>query len=1072
MPKRSDIRKILIIGSGPVNIGQASESDYSGVQACKALKELGYEIVLVNSNHATITTDDNVADVTYIEPLNIKRLTDIIANERPDALLPNIGGQTSLNLCLELNNAGILDKYKVDVIGTQIDTYETLQDRIALKNSISVLGLDMPLSSEVSSVDEAESMAIVIGYPVVIRPAFSVDGTGGGIAYNVEELKVLVERGIESSLISQIVLEESMIEWSKAEYEVLRDSNNSKLVICQIENVDPMGIHSGDSICVTPMITVSQQLQNTMKEYSYSIVEHFHVIGNAHIQYAFNPTSQKVVVLDVKLGAFGSSEFATKAAGISADFVATKLAMGLNLDELEICQSSNNHVNGHVVVKFPRWIFEKFTGVEDRLGTQMRSIGEVMGVGKSYKEALQKAVRSLDTGRHGLGFAKDFHSLDQIDLKQLLIEATSERQFIIYEALRKGVSVEDIHVLTHINTWFIAQMKNLIDLENQILQYRGQDLPVEMLRNAKIAGFSDLYLAGLLDVSEESLRVQRLNAGMHVQLHAIKGCSQNLWCYYSSYRTTSESGGVDATSKGEQNMKVIVLGGGPNRIGHGNEFDYCCVHALQSLKELGFETIMVNCNPRAVSTNFDTADILYLEAITLEDVLAIYEYEKPLGVIAQFAGQMPMKIANGLQNAGVKILGTSPETFALAENKTLFQKFMSELNIPMPESGTACDFENAKQIANKIKYPLLVSTPTVFGGKSMEVVHDEESLRQCVEASDLICLERPIIIDRFLENALECEADVLCDGENAFIPVVMEHIEYAGIHSGDSACVIPPFSITEEQMVSIKDYSCRIASKLGVIGLMNVQFAIENGKVFVLEAKPRAARTVPLVSKVCDINLVHLTVKIIMSKFILNKLDLSSLQVPEINHFGVKEAVFPFKMFTDIDPILGPQMHSTGSVLGLAETFGLAFYKALEGSGTVLPLSGTVLLSVNEEDREASVAVAKYFEKLGFQIKATRGTFAYISARGVKAEIINKLHEGRPNIEDAIKNGMLNMVINTPTGKRSSNDDSYIRKAAIKFAIPYITTLTAALASAKGIEDRLLLNIDNTQSLQKYKESV
>jgi len=1088
MPKRSDIKKILIIGSGPIIIGQACEFDYSGTQACKALKGLGYEIVLVNSNPATIMTDPKVADVTYIEPLNIKRLTDIIAKERPDALLPNLGGQMALNLSLELSNAGILDKYAVKVIGVQLDAIERGEDRIAFKNTMHALGIEMPLSKEAYTVDEAADIAAEIGYPVVIRPAFTMGGTGGGIAYNIEELQVIVSRGIQASMVGQVLIEESVLGWEELELEVVRDAKNHMITICFIENIDPMGVHTGDSFCAAPMLTISPELQKKLQDYSYSIVESIGVIGGTNVQFAHDPQTGRVVIIEINPRTSRSSALASKATGFPIAYISSLLAAGLTLDEIPYWKGGtlDQYVptGDYVVIKFARWAFEKFKGVEDRLGTQMRAVGEVMSIGRTYKEAFQKAIRSLESGRYGLGFAKKFNTLEKDDLMQLLAIPTSERQFIIYEALRKGATVDEVFALTKIKHWFLTQMKELVELENEILLYKKRVMPAATLIQAKKDGFSDKYIAKLLGVPEEYIRMQRNTLGIVEEWDFVPVSGvNNAEYYYSTYNGLGTLGKAVKEARIAQGLqpvnelkskekRVIILGGGPNRIGQGIEFDYCCVHAAFALRDLGFDTIMINCNPETVSTDYDTSSKLYFEPLTVEDVLSICEHEQPLGVIVQFGGQTPLNIAEELKQAGVNILGTAPEIIDLAEDRDLFRNMMEKMGIPMPESGMASNVDEAIANANAIGYPVMVRPSFVLGGRAMEVIHDEEMLRQYVDTAVLVSPDRPILIDRFLENALECEADALADGTNAFVPAVMEHIEYAGIHSGDSACVIPPVNITEAQLSTIREYTRKIASELGVVGLMNIQYAIENGKIYVLEANPRASRTVPLVSKVCNFEMVKIATGLIMAPFTGKPVDLSVMKPPVIKHFGVKEAVFPFNMFPEVDPILGPEMRSTGEVLGLAETFGLAFYKALEGAKTILPLSGTILLSVNEDDRPESVAVAKYFEKLGFKIKATRGTHAYITAQGVKAEVINKLYEGRPNIEDAIKNGELQMVINTPVGKRSSNDDSYIRKAAIKFAIPYITTLTAAMASAKGIDDRMFLNIDNVQSLQKYHESI
>ncbi|MEI6132051.1 MAG: carbamoyl-phosphate synthase large subunit [Bacillota bacterium] len=1058
MPKKVDIKKILIIGAGPVVIGQGSESDLSATQACNVLKEIGYETVLVNSNPASIMTDLETATVTYVEPLNIKRLTDIISKERPDALLPNVGGQTSINLSAELFNSGILDKYGVKLIGTRIEAIEIAEDRIAFKNAMSGLGIEMPLSKDAFSTDEAAEIAQEIGYPVVIRPAYAIGGIGGGIAYNAEELTTVVNRGIQSSMVGQVFVEESVLGWNELELEVLRDVDGNKLTACFIENIDPMGIHTGDSFCVTPMLTVSQELQNKIEKLSFAISDSLKIIGCLNLQFAHNLTTGRLVMVEINPHTSMTSAFASKATGLQIAKISTQLAVGISLEEINI--SKNKEQN--IVVKAPRWAFEKFKGAQDKLDTQMHSVGEVIGIGMSFKEALQKAIRSLEIGRHGIGHVSKLMTLEKADILQTLATPTSERIFAIYEAFVKGATIEEVQQLTKINAWYLNQISELVDLEKEVQKFKVTDIPVELLARAKKDGFSDKYLAKLTSGSHEEIMGLRIAKGILPGWGTVKNkVNIEEEYYYSSYLTSEVGPKVSSKS-------VVILGGGPNRIGQGIEFDYCCVHAAKALKSMGFEPIMINCNPGALSTDFGISDKLFIDPLTMEAVISICNAQKPLGVIVQFGGYTPLNIAQGLKNAGINIIGSSPEVFDIVKDRDGFRKLMSEMNIPTPESGNAKDLEEAIKIAEKIGYPVLVRLALELSGKAIEVVRDEEMLKNYVINATLINPNGPIMIDRFLENALECEVDALVGGGKAFIPTVMEHIEYAGIHSGDSACVIPPVNISPAQLELMQQYTTKIAERIGATGLMNMQFAIENGKVMVLEANPRASRTVPLVQKVCNFDLIKNATKLIMAQLTGESPDVSAMKAPVIEHFGVKEAVFPFNMFPQVDPLLGPEMRSTGSVLGLAETFGLAFYKALEGEGTVLPLSGTILVSVNDSDREACVPVMKYFEKLGFKIKATRGTHTFITSKGVKAEIINKLFEGRPNIEDAIKNNELQMIINTPSGKRSSTDDSYIRKAAIKYGIPYITTITAAMACAKGIDDRLFLNIDNIRALQEY----
>ena len=1084
MPKRTDISSIMIIGSGPIVIGQACEFDYSGTQACKALRNLGYKIILVNSNPATIMTDPVIADVTYIEPLNVTRLTEIIVKERPDALLPNLGGQTGLNLSLDLQKAGVLDKYNVKVIGINLEAIERGEDRIIFKEMMDKIGVEMARSFEAYSVDESIEAAEKLGYPVVVRPAYTMGGTGGGIAYNKEELQVISNRGIMASRINQVLIEESVLGWEELEVEVVRDSKNQMIAVCMIENIDPMGVHTGDSFCSAPMLTISEELQKRLRKIAFSIVSECGVIGGCNVQLAHDPTTGRVIVIEINPRTSRSSALASKATGLPIAYVSSLLAAGLTLDEIPYWKEGtlDKYVpyGDYIVLKFARWAFEKFIGSEDKLGTQMRAVGEVMSIGRTFKEALQKAIRALEIGRSGLGFAKNFNELSIEDLLQKIAAPNSERYFAIYEALRKGIGIDEIHSVTKIKKYFLEQINELVELETEILTYKQRILPNELLIRAKKDGFADKYLGVLLEVPEEYIRLHREMVGIEKEWDVVPVSGADAEYFYSTYNglgrlsseltQSREKRGVKTNVGAGDRKKVIILGGGPNRIGQGIEFDYCCVHTAFALRKSGFETIMVNCNPETVSTDYDTSDKLYFEPLTVEDVLSICWHEKPLGVIAQFGGQTPLNIAMELKKAGVPILGTTPEVIALAEDRDLFRKMMDKMNIPMPKSGMARNYEDAADVANKIGYPVMVRPSYVLGGRAMEIVFDDEQLKNYIEINaQYISNEAPVLIDRFLDNALECEADALADGGNAFVPAIMEQIEYAGIHSGDSACVIPTVNITKEQTEAIRDYTCKIARELGVVGLMNIQYAIHHGKVYVLEANPRASRTVPIVSKVCNLNMVELAIKLIMSGHTGAKLDLSSIKPPEVPFYGVKEAVFPFNMFPEVDPVLGPEMRSTGEVLGLSDSFGLAFYKALEGGKTVLPLSGSVLISVAEKDKAQSVEVAQRFNSLGFKIYATKGTHDYLAEKGIKTELINKLYEGRPNITDAIKNRQLDMIINTPSSsKRSDADGSYIRKSAIRYNIPYMTTLTAALAGAKGIEEKAKKMNEKLYSLQEY----
>ena len=1045
MPKRDDINKVMIISSGPIIIGQACEFDYSGTQACKALRKLGYEIVLANSNPATIMTDPGMAEATYIEALNVETMTEIIEKERPDALLPNLGGQTGLNLSSALAEAGVLEKYGVKIIGVEIDAIKRGEDRIAFKATMDKLGIEMCKSAPAFSVEEAEKIADKLGYPVVIRPAYTMGGTGGGLVYNVEELRLIAARGISASFVNQILVEESVLGWEELELEVVRDAKDQKITVCFIENVDAMGVHTGDSFCTAPMLTIDPELQKRLQKYSYDIVDAIKVIGGTNVQFAHDPKTGRVVVIEINPRTSRSSALASKATGFPIALVSAMLAGGLTLDEIPYWREGTldkyTPWGDYVVVKFARWAFEKFEGSEDKLGTQMRAVGEVMSIGKNYKEAFQKAIRSLENGRHGLGFAKDFNQKSLEDLMDLLAEATSERQFIMYEALRKGAGVADLHRKTHIKQWFIEQMKELVALEEKILAHKGKDLPDALLIQAKKDGFSDRYLSKILAVSEKEIREKRIGLEMVEGWEPVPVSGvENAAYYFSTYNAPDQVGSSDR-------RKIMVLGGGPNRIGQGIEFDYCCVHAAFTIKDEGFESIMVNCNPETVSTDYDTSDKLYFEPLTVEDVLSIYEKEKPEGLIVQFGGQTPLNIAAELAEAGVKIIGTQPEAINLAEDRDQFRIMMRKLGIPQPESGMASTLEKALKIADRIGYPLMVRPSYVLGGRGMEVVHDEEMLKHYVAAAVDISPERPILIDKFLENAIEAEADAISDGTDAYVPAVMEHIELAGIHSGDSACVIPPISIAAKHLDTIYDYTRRIAIELNVVGLMNIQYAIADDTVYILEANPRASRTVPLVSKVCNISMARIATQLILGKK-LTDLDIKTKNIP---HYGVKEAVFPFNMFPEVDPLLGPEMRSTGEVLGMADSFGLAYYKAQEATQSVLPDEGGVLLTVSDADRPAVGEVARQLDQLGFKIIATNGTHRFLKECGIDAKRILKMHEGRPNIVDAIKNNEIQLVINTPSGKLSKHDDSYIRKTAIKFKIPYITTLAAALAAARGI---------------------
>jgi len=1064
-------KKALIIGSGPIIIGQACEFDYSGTQACKALRNLGYEIVLVNSNPATIMTDPEMADATYIEPLNVARLTQIIEEERPDVLLPNLGGQSGLNLCSELAQAGVLERYNVEVIGVQVDAIERGEDRIAFKNTMDALGIEMARSEVAYSVEEALAIADKLGYPVVLRPAYTMGGAGGGLVYNVDELRTVCARGLQASLVGQVLVEESILGWEELELEVVRDKDGNMITVCFIENIDPLGVHTGDSFCSAPMLTIPEYVQKRLQEKSYKIVESVQVIGGTNVQWAHDPKTDRDIVIEINPRTSRSSALASKATGFPIALVSAMLATGLTLKDIPCGKygTLDKYVpdGDYVVIKFARWAFEKFKGVEDKLGTQMRAVGEVMSIGKTYKEAFQKAIRSLETGRYGLGFVKDFHETSKEELLRRLHTPSSERHFMMYEALRKGATVEEIHDITKVKHWFINQMLELVQQEEQLMAGKGR-LPADAeLLSAKKNGFSDKYLSKILEIPEDAIRNRRLELGIEENWEPVHvSGTQDKAYYYSTYN------GTDRNPITEEKPKVMILGGGPNRIGQGIEFDYCCVHASLALKQLGFETIIVNCNPETVSTDYDTSDKLYFEPLTLEDVLSIYHKEKPVGVIAQFGGQTPLNLAADLEKNGVKILGTPPAVIDLAEDRDLFRAMMEKLQIPMPESGMAVTVEEALEIAERIGYPVMVRPSYVLGGRGMEVVYDPENLKKYMAAAVGVTPDRPILIDRFLNHALECEADAISDGKHAFVPAVMEHIELAGVHSGDSACIIPSRHISEENVATIKEYTRRIAEEMGVKGLMNMQYAIENGKVFVLEANPRASRTVPLVSKVCNIRMVPLAIDIVTSELTGRESPVAELKERVIPYYGVKEAVFPFNMFPEVDPILGPEMRSTGEVLGLSHFYGEAFFKAQEATQTQLPLTGRVLISVSDKDKEEMLEVARDLLESGFRILATKGNQKILTDAGILSEFVYKLNEGRPNINDLITNGKVDLIINTPLSASETSDDSYLRKAAIKKKVPYITTIAAAKAAASGIKSMNKPGCGVIKSLQELHAEI
>ena len=1090
--KRNDIDKVLIIGSGPIVIGQACEFDYSGTQACKALKALGYKVVLVNSNPATIMTDPVMADATYIEPLNEARLEQIIEKERPDAILPNLGGQTGLNLSMELAKKGILDKYGVKIIGVDLDAIERGEDREIFKATMQKLGIDVPKSGIIHTVDEAIKLVEEeIGYPVVVRPAYTMGGSGGGFCYNIEELRTICARGLDASLTHQCLIEESIKDWEELEVEVVRDAKNQMISVCFIENIDAVGVHTGDSFCAAPFLTISKELEEKLKRDAFKIVESVGVIGGCNVQWAHDPKTDRVVIIEINPRTSRSSALASKATGFPIALVSAKLASGMTLDEMPYWRDGSLEKytpdGDYIVLKFARWAFEKFRAVEDKLGTQMKAVGEVMSIGKTYKETFQKAIRGLERGRAGLGFVKNFHDLSLDELLKLLSVPNSERHFQMYEALRKGATNDQIFKRTGIKAYFVDQMRELVQEEEEILRHQGGFLPDDMLVRAKKDGFSDKYLAQLLGVPEKDIRAQRYGLGCREKWFSVlvSGVEGEAY-YYSTYNwevgVGSGSGTKEVSSAfGEVKIsnnpkKVMILGGGPNRIGQGIEFDYCCCHAAMAMKKLGYETIIVNCNPETVSTDYDTSDKLYFEPVTVEDVLQIYEAEKPMGVIVQFGGQTPLNIARGLEEAGCKILGTSVDSIDLAEDRDLFHSTMDRLGIPMPESMMASDIDGAIACANELGYPLIIRPSFVLGGRGMEVIYDEQLLREYVAKAVGVTPDRPLYLDRFLCHAMECEADALSDGKDIFIPAIMQHIEYAGVHSGDSACVLPPEGISKRNQQILLDYTRRIATELKVVGLMNMQFAIEftkedpEGKVYVIEANPRASRTVPLVSKVGGTQMAGIATKLMLGETVKGLgLEQEKHIVP---YFGVKEAVLPFDKFPEVDPVLGPEMRSTGEVLGLADTFGLAYFKSQEAAGWPLPTEqGKILVSLSEKPEDAAKAIKKMSD-LGFVIEATEGTAKWLVERGIPAKEIAKIGEGRPDVLDAIKNRDVKLVINTPSGRRDARaDDSRIRQASIKYKLPYLTTLAAVYAAAEGIS-AAFAGKGGVKSLQEYHATI
>ncbi len=1078
MPKREDIRKIMVIGSGPIVIGQAAEFDYSGSQACKALKEEGYEVVLVNSNPATIMTDPDMADRIYIEPLTAEIVAKIIERETPDALLPTLGGQTALNIAVQLGEMGVLDEYGVELIGAKLEAIKRAEDRELFKKTMQEIGLEVPRSDIANDVEEALAIADEIGYPVVVRPAFTLGGTGGGIAYNRQELREIAEKGLEMSMIHQVLIEEGVIGWKEFELEVMRDLADNVVIICSIENFDPMGVHTGDSITVAPAQTLTDWEYQRLRDAAIKIIRAIGVeTGGSNIQFAVHPESERFVAIEMNPRVSRSSALASKATGFPIAKIAAKLAVGYTLDEIpnditKETPASFEPTIDYVVVKIPRFAFDKFPTADQTLGSQMKSVGEVMAIGRTFEEALQKALRSLEIGRYGLGCDGKDKNPSREEIIRKLRTPNAERVFYIRYAIKAGFSVDEIYELTKIDRWFIRKIKNIVEMEEELkswaekTNYDVWKVPDDVIRRAKRLGFSDYQIAHIFRTSERDVRKRRKSAGIRAVYKMVDTCAAEFEAktpyYYSTYEDENDAPPT-------KRKKVMILGSGPNRIGQGIEFDYCCCHAVFSLKEEGYETIMVNCNPETVSTDYDTSDRLFFEPITHEDVMNVYENEKPEGVIVQFGGQTPLNIARDLEESGAKILGTSVDSIDFAEDRERFSKLLEELGIPQPEHGIAYSVEEAKEIAKRIGYPVLVRPSYVLGGRAMEIVYDEETLVRYIEEAIEVSPEKPILIDKFLEDAIEAEVDALCDGEDVVIGGILEHIEEAGVHSGDSACVLPPISLSKEVIDKIIEYTRKIALALKVVGLINIQFAIKDGVVYVLEANPRASRTVPFISKATGLPLAKIAAKLMMGK------KLKELGVKErlnLKHVAVKEAVFPFVKLPGVDPVLGPEMKSTGEVMGIDYDFGLAYYKAELAAGMRLPTEGTVFISVKDKDKnEKLLEVARKLKELGFRIVATEGTAKFLRENGIEVEIIPKISEGRPNVIDEIINRRIDLIINTPKGKRERSEGYLIRRTAVDFGVPYITTLAGAIAAVRGIEAVKKAKM-TIKSIQEYHEEV
>ncbi len=1057
MPKRTDIHSILLIGSGPIVIGQACEFDYSGTQACKALKEEGFRVILVNSNPATIMTDPDFADRTYIEPITVEVVEKIIQKERPDALLPTIGGQTALNIAIDLAEQGILERHGVEMIGANLEAIKKAEDRDLFKEAMGRAGLDLPRSGYARSMGDANRIQKRLSFPVIIRPSRTLGGSGGAIAYGPEEFKEVIQRGLDISPVHEILIEESVLGWKEFELEVMRDHKDNVVIICSIENFDPMGVHTGDSITVAPAQTLTDKEYQIMRDAAIRVIREIGVdTGGSNIQFAVNPADGRMVVIEMNPRVSRSSALASKATGFPIAKIAAKLAVGYTLDEIpnDITRETPacfEPTIDYVVVKIPRFTFEKFPQAKDILTPQMKSVGEVMAIGRTFKESLQKAMRSLETGSYGFE-EKVQPGYDNREEKLRLLHEklrvpNAERLWYLGDALRLGMSIEEIYGLSKIDPWFLDQLRQIIAAEDEIRAARASGgLTADFFRKVKQMGFSDRRLGKLLGKPEEEIRAQRTGADVRAVFRAVDTCGAEFAAYtpylYSTYEGEDES---NRTPR----KKIMILGGGPNRIGQGIEFDYCCVHAAFALKEDGVETIMVNCNPETVSTDYDTSDKLYFEPLTLEDVLNIVERENPDGVIVQFGGQTPLKLALALERAGVKIIGTSPDNIDLAEDRERFRELLNRLELKQPQSGAARSYEDALQIAALLGYPILVRPSYVLGGRAMEIVYDQDTLQRYMTQAVAASPEHPVLIDKFLDDAIELDVDALADGERVVIGGIMEHIERAGVHSGDSACSLPPKSISPDIQQEIRRQTSKLALALNVRGLMNVQFAVKGKDIYVLEVNPRASRTVPFVSKATGVPLAKFAARIMVGKK-LGELGLTAEVLPR--HVSVKESVFPFNKFPGVDTILGPEMKSTGEVMGIDTTFGVAYAKAQLGSGTRLPRKGKVFISVRDEDKEPVAPIAQKLQGLGFHIVATRGTAAYFKQHGIAVEIVKKVQEGSPNIAEAIKNGEIAMVINTPRDGHSHADSFHLRRNAVDYQVPYFTTIAGADAAAEGIE--------------------